>query len=108
VNGSPNIPMFMTTAAHYVIPAHFVGGVLLAIGLLTRFAAIAQIPPLLGAIFYALLPAFSMLEMRQSLEFTALVTFLFALIGVFGAGRISVENSGRRMVVANPTLQPAH
>jgi len=108
VAGSPNIPMFMTTAAHYVIPAHFVGGVLLGIGLLTRIAALAQLPPLLGAIFYAFLPTFSMLEMRQSLEFTALVTFLFALIGVFGPGRLSVENSGRKLESINPTLQPAH
>jgi len=76
--------------------------------LLTRIAALAQLPPLLGAIFYAFLPTFSMLEMRQSLEFTALVTFLFALIGVFGPGRLSVENSGRKLESINPTLQPAH
>lgn len=36
---------------HYIVFAHLVGGFLLAIGLLTRFAAIIQIPILLGAVF---------------------------------------------------------
>ncbi|WP_445736477.1 DoxX family protein [Mariniflexile sp.] len=35
---------------HYVAPAHFIGGILIAFGLLTRWAIIAQIPILIGAI----------------------------------------------------------
>ncbi|AXP82375.1 DoxX [Mariniflexile rhizosphaerae] len=35
---------------HYVAPAHFIGGVLIAFGLLTRWAIIAQLPILIGAI----------------------------------------------------------
>lgn len=35
---------------HYVMPAHFIGGILIAFGLLTRWAIIAQLPILLGAI----------------------------------------------------------
>lgn len=37
-------------AVHYVAPAHFIGGVLIAFGLLTRWAIIAQLPILIGAI----------------------------------------------------------
>ena len=35
---------------HYIAPAHFVGGFLIVIGLLTRWAVIAQLPILIGAI----------------------------------------------------------
>ena len=35
---------------HYVAPAHFIGGILIAFGLLTRWAIIAQLPILIGAI----------------------------------------------------------
>ena len=36
--------------SHYIVFAHLLGGVLLALGLLTRFACIIQLPILLGAI----------------------------------------------------------
>ncbi len=35
---------------HYVAPAHFIGGILIAFGLLTRWVVIAQLPILIGAI----------------------------------------------------------
>ena len=35
---------------HYVAPAHFVGGFLIVVGLLTRWAVLAQLPILIGAI----------------------------------------------------------
>jgi len=37
---------------HYIAFAHILGGVLLVLGMLTRFACIIQIPVLLGAIFF--------------------------------------------------------
>ena len=37
-------------AVHYVAPAHFIGGMLIAFGLLTRWAIIGQLPILIGAI----------------------------------------------------------
>jgi len=106
MNSGGNIPMGFAAAAHYVIPVHFVGGVLLVIGAFTRAAAIAQIPPLVGALFYLFLPRFSVLEARQSFEFTALVAFLLTLTALFGSGRLAVENS-RRKVVPTPAIQPA-
>jgi uncharacterized membrane protein YphA (DoxX/SURF4 family) len=106
--GGTNFSIGMMAAAHYVIPAHLAGGALLVCGLLTRWAAAAQIPPLIGALFYVFLPRFTALEMRQSLEFTALVLFLLILITVFGAGRLSVERAGRKDWAYRPSLQPIH
>lgn len=104
LNGPGNMPFGLAAAAHYVIPAHLVGGALLALGLLTRGAALAQIPPLIGALFYLFLPGFTGIEMRQSLEFTGLVLFLLSLVAVFGAGRLAIEHP---KLVYRPNLQGA-
>ena len=37
---------------HYVIFAHIVGGFMIAVGLLTRVACLAQIPVLIGALIF--------------------------------------------------------
>jgi uncharacterized membrane protein YphA (DoxX/SURF4 family) len=76
---------------HYVAPMHIVGGALLAAGLLTRVAALSQIPTMLGAVLYVHLPKALYFEPRQSLEFSVLVLFLLCLIFVYGAGRFSVD-----------------
>src|SRR6476619_2785096 len=39
-------------AGQYVVFAHILGGILLALGLFTRFACIIQIPILLGAVIF--------------------------------------------------------
>jgi len=78
--------------AHYVILAHLFGGLLLALGLLTRVAALVQIPVLLAAVFYIYLPKMMFLEPRQNLEFSALVLFLLLLFAAFGAGRWSLDH----------------
>jgi putative oxidoreductase len=77
---------------HIVILAHLAGGFLLAIGLITRVAALVQIPILAVAVFYVHLPkSFSVMESRQNFEFTALVLFLLVLVSIYGAGRWSVD-----------------
>ena len=86
-----NLVFVQAAVAHYVIPVHLVGGLLLAVGLLTRVAALAQIPILAGAIFYVYLPQVMFVEPRQSLEFSALVLFLLLLILIYGGGRWSVD-----------------
>jgi uncharacterized membrane protein YphA (DoxX/SURF4 family) len=80
--------------AHYVVPVHLVGGVLLAVGLLTRFAAVAQLPILIGAVFYVHMPEFTLMsvEPRQNLELSALVLFLTCLVCLHGSGRFSVDH----------------
>jgi len=91
LEGADNLAFGQGAVAHYIIPVHLVGGLLLAIGLLTRLAALAQIPILIGAIFYIWLPEVLVFEQRQNLEFSALVLFLLTLIFVYGAGRFSVD-----------------
>jgi len=44
--------LLLLLLGHYVIFAHIMGGFLLALGLLTRFACAIQIPVLIGAIIF--------------------------------------------------------
>jgi uncharacterized membrane protein YphA (DoxX/SURF4 family) len=76
---------------HYVALAHFVGGALLALGLLTRLAALAQIPILVGAVFIVHRQD-GLFALGQSLEFSALVLFLLCVICISGAGRLSLDH----------------
>lgn len=76
--------------AHYVTFAHLVGGLMLAVGLLTRLAALIQIPILAGAVFLVHLDQ-GLLTADQSLEFSALVFFLLVVVFVFGPGEWSAD-----------------
>ena len=76
---------------HYVALAHFVGGAMLALGLLTRLVALAQIPILAGAVFIVHRQD-GLFALGQSLEFSALVLFLLCVILVNGAGRLSLDH----------------
>jgi uncharacterized membrane protein YphA (DoxX/SURF4 family) len=76
---------------HYVALAHFVGGAMLALGLLTRLVALAQIPILAGAVFIVHRQD-GLFALGQSLEFSALVLFLLCVICVSGAGRLSLDH----------------
>ena len=75
---------------HYVILAHFVGGLLLTIGFLTRLAALIQIPILIGAVFFVHRSE-GLLASNQSLEFAGLVLFLLVVFLVSGAGKLSLD-----------------
>ena len=74
----------------YVIWAHLIGGLLLAFGLLTRIAALIQIPILANAVFFVHLE-WGFAEPNQSLELSVLVLVLLAIIFIYGAGRLSVD-----------------
>ena len=75
---------------HYIMVAHFVGGLLLTIGFLTRIAALAQIPILFGAVFLVHRQD-GLFALGQSLEFSALVLFLLCVFLVAGAGKLSLD-----------------
>jgi putative oxidoreductase len=75
---------------HYVMVAHFVGGLLLTIGFLTRIAALVQIPILVGAVFFVHRQD-GLFALGQSLEFSALVLFLLCVFLVAGAGKLSLD-----------------
>lgn len=72
---------------HYVAPAHFVGGVLIVVGLLTRWAAIAQLPILLGAILTNFLGTMNVFNLTLAL--VVLLACLFFM--VYGSGKHSVD-----------------
>src|SRR5689334_11909793 len=63
------MPMML---AHFVAVAHLGGGLLLAIGLVTRLAAAVQIPVLVGAVFLVHWRQ-GLLNPSQSLELAGLV-----------------------------------
>jgi uncharacterized membrane protein YphA (DoxX/SURF4 family) len=48
----PTSYFMLSIVGTYIVFAHLVGGLMLAVGLLTRVACIIQIPVLIGAIFF--------------------------------------------------------
>jgi putative oxidoreductase len=63
---------------------------LLAIGLITRIAALIQVPILFGAIFFVHMQQ-GLFSRQQDLEFVILVLFLLLMFAVYGGGRLSVD-----------------
>jgi putative oxidoreductase len=106
IENTGTMPLSLIAVAHYVIPVHFVAGVMLFLGLATRYAAIAQIPLLIGAIFYVYLPRFATLELRQNMEFTGLVLFLLCVFAVCGSGRYSLDYIIRNAEARQETGEP--
>ena len=94
---------------HYVMVAHFVGGLLLTIGFLTRIAALVQIPVLIGAVFFVHRQD-GLFALGQSLEFSALVLFLLCVFAIVGAGKLSLDyvtfGSGRAHHEPRATAMP--
>ena len=75
---------------HLVAFVHVAGGALLALGLLTRIAALIQLPILTVAVFGVHLQE-GLADTGQSLEFSALVLFLLVVIFVRGSGPLSLD-----------------
>ena len=82
---------FPTILVHYITLAHLVGGLMLALGLLTRAAALAQVPILFGAVFFVHLQE-GLFAVGQSLELAALVLFLLVLVALAGPGDFSMDH----------------
>ena len=72
---------------HYLIPAHVVGGILIVVGLLTRWAAIAQTPIIFGAILTNFLGEMNTNNLMLSI--IVLLATLFFI--VYGSGKHSVD-----------------
>jgi putative oxidoreductase len=78
--------------SHYVILAHLAGGICLIVGLLTRIAALCQVPILLGAVFYVHLPKIMYTGEPQNLEYAILVLLSLVVILIHGGGTLSVDH----------------
>jgi uncharacterized membrane protein YphA (DoxX/SURF4 family) len=77
--------------SHYILVAHIGGGFMMAIGLWTRTAILANIPVLFGAVFFVYIEQ-GLFTQNQGLEFTALVFFLLVVLLIWGPGRWSVDH----------------
>lgn len=72
---------------HYIAPAHFVGGVLIVVGLLTRWATIAQLPILFGAILTNFLGTMHYTNLITAVSVTLICIFFI----FYGSGKHSVD-----------------
>jgi uncharacterized membrane protein YphA (DoxX/SURF4 family) len=81
---------FTFLLSHYIPLAHVGGGFMMAIGLWTRTAILANIPVLFGAVFFVYFEK-GLFTQNQGLEFTALVFFLLFVLLIYGPGRWSVD-----------------
>ncbi|MFA9188476.1 DoxX family protein [Flavobacterium sp. FBOR7N2.3] len=72
---------------HYITPAHLIGGIMIAFGLLTRWAIIAQLPILIGAVLVNFMG-----EMHSESLLLALATLAICLFFLFyGSGKHSAD-----------------
>jgi len=102
--GGMNTAFMSLILSHYVIYAHFVGGVLIAIGLFTRFAAIIQLPILIGAVFLVNAPkGFMSVGNMMELEISLLALILLIALTIFGAGHYSLDEKRKKAIGRNDT-----
>ena len=76
--------------SHYVVFAHILGGILIAVGVLTRFAALIQIPILLGAVILVNNPG-GIMQPYSIWLVSLLVLLLLIYFLIAGNGRLSLN-----------------
>ena len=88
-----DLQFFNLGLAHYVAFAHLVGGFLIAVGLVTRFAILFQIPILLVAVFFVNIESgFFSVSNNLEFELSLLVLILLLVFLIFGSGKFSLDN----------------
>jgi uncharacterized membrane protein YphA (DoxX/SURF4 family) len=88
--GTGGITMGQAMLAHIISSIHILGGSMLAIGFLTRPAALLQIPVLAGAVFFVHLR--EGLFANPNLEFSGLTLICLIIIAGYGSGRLSADH----------------
>jgi putative oxidoreductase len=85
------IPGYADLIVHYIVAAHVVGGLLIAIGLFTRLVLLIQVPVILGAI---LLVHAQNGILNSGLQFETAVLSLLLLSSFlyYGSGRWSLDH----------------
>lgn len=79
--------MYGMFIVHYIASAHFLGGIMIFFGLLTRWAIIAQLPILLGAIVINFMG-----EMHsQNLLLALIVLGICIFFSFYGSGKNSAD-----------------
>ena len=72
---------------HYVAPAHFIGGILIFFGLLTRWAIIVQLPIIIGAVIINFIGDMS----SSNLIAASIVLILCVFFLFYGSGKHSAD-----------------
>lgn len=84
----PGNYLSLSILGHYIVFAHLVGGIFLAVGLLTRVACIMQIPVLIGAIIFL---NQTMFRPFSQISLTVIVLLLLIYFLIAGSGPWSVD-----------------
>ncbi|HLU90229.1 MAG TPA: DoxX family protein [Cyclobacteriaceae bacterium] len=84
--------LFNMAMVHYVAFAHLFGGILIAMGLLTRMAVLFQLPILFVAVFFVNINM-GFFSVANNLEFevSLIVLILLIVFLVYGSGKFSVD-----------------
>jgi len=86
-----HIRIYTWGAVHYVAFSHLVGGLLIALGLITRVAVGFQLPILFGAVFFVnITRGLSFLNSELWISIVVLVLLLVFLVA--GSGRYSLDH----------------
>jgi uncharacterized membrane protein YphA (DoxX/SURF4 family) len=94
INGS-GLSLMSLFLVNYVTMVHLMGGLMIAIGFKTRWAAAFQIPILLGAIILNLVPGNGMALYSQFAISILTLVFLIAFF-IYGSGPYSVDEYFKR------------
>jgi len=90
-----NFQLSIWSAVHYIAFAHLVGGIFIALGLVTRIAIAFQLPILFGAVFFVnITNGFSFLN--SELWISIVVLCLLMLFFIIGSGPYSLDHEMRR------------
>lgn len=99
--GGAESPFATFALVHYVGLSHLAGGLLLMVGMLTRLAALVQIPVLAGAAFLVHLPATG--PFGQAFALAGFVLALLVVFAVWGGGPWSLDQAASRWAVTRET-----
>ncbi len=80
----------LTLLSHHILFAHLLGGVLMTVGLLTRFAALIQIPVLLGAIVF-INTSPDIMGRFSEIFFSIVILLLLVYFLIVGSGPWSID-----------------
>lgn len=84
------VALYAVFLAHYVALVYFMGGFLIAIGLITRVSVLFQIPILVGAIVFVNAQK-GFFSMHSELPLSILVLCLLILFLIVGSGKYSAD-----------------
>ena len=77
--------------AHYIAFAHLVGGIMIALGLLTRVAILFQLPILLGAVLFVHSDE-TLRTINTEWWVSAVTLILLIVFFIYGSGPWSIDN----------------